>query len=95
MPEDRFRVLATFPLKLDDLFIVSFPKSGTTWTQQIVRLLRNNGTQDTSGVHIGTAIPNIDMPINDQTIKVGLLLYYNEVVGLLVGKLSTAKYIQG
>ncbi len=76
VPEDRFRVLATFPLrKSDDLFIVSFPKSGTTWTQQIVRLLRNNGTQDTSGVHISTAIPYIDIPNNDQIIKVDLSLF--------------------
>ena len=29
-----------------DIFICSFPKSGTTWTQQIVKLVLNNATDD-------------------------------------------------
>ena len=32
-------------LRPDDIWIVSHPKSGTTWTQQIVKLILNNGRE--------------------------------------------------
>lgn len=32
-----------YKARSDDLFIVTYPKNGTTWTQQIVILLLNNG----------------------------------------------------
>ena len=70
IPEDRLQVLANFPLQPDDVFIVTYPKSGTTWTQQIVRLIRNNGIEDTSGINIGIAIPWIEVEKNDAIVKV-------------------------
>ena len=47
--------LKDFQLYPDDVWVVTYPKCGTTWTQQIVRLIRNNGVQD--GVKIDFAIP--------------------------------------
>ena len=38
--------LKSFKLYPDDVWIVTYPKCGTTWTQQIVRLIRNNGKKD-------------------------------------------------
>ena len=38
--------LANFELRSDDLFVVSYPKTGTTWTQQIVKLILSNGVDD-------------------------------------------------
>lgn len=47
---DRLGELKNFPLRSDDVFIVTYPKCGTTWTQQIVKLLRNNGQQDNTNL---------------------------------------------
>ena len=49
---DRLKDLELYP---DDVWEVTYPKCGTTWTQQIVRLIRNNGVQD--DVAISLAIP--------------------------------------
>ena len=38
--------LTSFKLEPSDVWISTFPKSGTTWTQQIVRLIRNKGESD-------------------------------------------------
>ena len=38
--------LKTFELYPDDVWVASYPKSGTTWAQQIVRLVRNRGAPD-------------------------------------------------
>ena len=58
---DRLKDLELYP---DDVWVVTYPKCGTTWTQQIVRLIRNNGVQD--DVRITTAVPWLEAnpPIN-------------------------------
>jgi hypothetical protein len=52
---DKLKDLELYP---DDVWVVSYPKCGSTWTQQIVRLIRNNGVQD--DVKIATAIPWVE-----------------------------------
>ena len=59
---DKLKDLELYP---DDVWVVTYPKCGTTWTQQIVRLIRNNGVQD--DVRITTAVPWLEAtlyPIN-------------------------------
>ena len=35
--------LRKMSLRKDDVFVVTFPKSGTTWMQQVVKLIHRNG----------------------------------------------------
>ena len=56
---ERWEKLKNFPLNHDDVFIASYPKSGTTWMQQIVKLLRNGGPQDS--VLLDRAIPWLEI----------------------------------
>ena len=43
---ERLQELKNFHVYPDDVWVVTYPKCGTTWTQQIVKLIRNNGQQD-------------------------------------------------
>ena len=56
---ERWEELRQFPLRPEDIFIVTFPKSGTTWMQQIVKLLRNGGQPNE--VKLDRAIPWLEM----------------------------------
>ncbi|XP_019861933.1 PREDICTED: sulfotransferase 1C4-like [Amphimedon queenslandica] len=50
------------PVSLGDLYVVSYPKSGTTWTQQIVSLIQRGGEKDT---HITADIPWLELKGKD------------------------------
>ena len=43
--EDMDLIEKEFVIKDDDIFVVTFPRSGTTWTEQMVHLLVHNGEQ--------------------------------------------------
>jgi hypothetical protein len=59
-PLDQFtqqgidELAANFTVRPDDVFIVTYPKCGTTWCQQIVKLIRGNGI-DTG--HVSDVLP--------------------------------------
>ena len=53
--QERLDKLKDFSLRPDDIWVVAYPKAGTTWTQQIVRLARNGGVDD--GQRISTSVP--------------------------------------
>ena len=63
--EDWLEEMESFELCSDDVWIVSYPKSGTTWVQQIVKLLQNGCKDD--GRKIDQAIPFVDMISKDPT----------------------------
>ena len=56
---ERWQELETFPLRPGDVFIVTCPKSGTTWMQQIVKLLRNGGKRD--DIKLDKSIPWLEV----------------------------------
>ena len=44
--QDSVDQAKTFQARADDVFVVTYPKSGTTWMQQIVHGLRSGGSMD-------------------------------------------------
>ena len=60
---ERWEELERFPLLPGDVFIVTYPRSGTTWMQQIVKLLRSDGQPD--HVTVDRAIPWLEVLDSD------------------------------
>ena len=60
---DKLKSLA---LRDDDVWIASYPKAGTTWTQYIVHLIHNRGKDD--GKKISDAVPWIESGNRGTTI---------------------------
>lgn len=59
MPQAMFDCLRRgFVPRADDLFVVTYPRSGTTWTRQILHLLCNGGEQGESDFH--QTVPYLD-----------------------------------
>jgi hypothetical protein len=58
--QDKLDDLADFSPRPDDVFIVTYPKCGTTWTQQIVRLIKDKG-EEKATVHLFCTVPWIDV----------------------------------
>ncbi|XP_065177512.1 amine sulfotransferase-like [Sycon ciliatum] len=55
-----------FETKPDDVFIVTYPKSGTTWMQQIVKCIRTKGHPETVDEHLEDIFPWFEaMPQKD------------------------------
>ena len=58
--QDHFDGTMTCKANPDDLFIVSYPKSGTTWLQNIFYLLRNNGVPLEKEDYIDNTVPFLE-----------------------------------
>ena len=56
--QDVLDKLKELSLRDDDVWIVTYPKAGTTWTQYIVHLIHNGGKDD--GKKISDAVPWIE-----------------------------------
>ncbi|XP_065577628.1 sulfotransferase 1C4-like isoform X2 [Artemia franciscana] len=50
-----------FPLNSTDVWVVTFPKSGTTWTQEQVWLLANNLDFESAKVNLNNRFPFLEM----------------------------------
>ena len=50
---------SSFTAREGDVFVVTFRKCGTTWMQQIVKLIRNRGRED--GVDVDGALPWLEL----------------------------------
>ena len=54
-----------FALRPSDVFLTSYPKTGSTWLQQTVKLIRNNGVED--GRNVDQAVPLLEYLTPEET----------------------------
>ncbi|XP_070394639.1 amine sulfotransferase-like isoform X3 [Dermacentor albipictus] len=91
---DLYRSALGYKPRADDVFIVTFPKSGTTWTQQIGYLILHDGSPAPDGMDFFKTMPFLEMFGAEDVEKMkrpGLIkthLPYN-----LVPKSPSAKYV--
>lgn len=53
--------LQNFPLKEDDIWIVTFPKCGTTWMQETISMLVNDVDQEYGKIPVSVRSPFLDL----------------------------------
>ena len=87
----KYDGLVDFPLRSDDVFLTTHPKAGTTWLQQIAKLVRQYGEKaalDYEGKHNYEICPYFEQ-IGREAAMVMLWLYiyicilYSILVGLI------------
>ena len=64
--QENLDKLKQLKLRDDDVWVVSYPKAGTTWTQYIVHLIHNGGKDD--GKKISDTVPWIETGIHDTEV---------------------------
>lgn len=61
---DQLRDIHTFEVREDDIWVLTFPKSGTTWMQEIVYLVMNDlDTEKASKTGIDYRFPYFEYPV--------------------------------
>ncbi|KAK5638155.1 hypothetical protein RI129_012450 [Pyrocoelia pectoralis] len=60
--EEREAEVENFEIRNDDVIVASFPKSGTTWTQEMVWLLKNDLDYEGAKINIIDRFPYFDLP---------------------------------
>lgn len=64
MDIEWIKSLKNMKVRTDDIWIVTYPKSGTTWTQQIVRYIIGRG-EEQHGAKVIVAVPWLEGFCND------------------------------
>ncbi|XP_070579800.1 sulfotransferase 4A1-like [Ptychodera flava] len=58
--------VVNFEVRPDDVYLITFPKSGTTWMKEILSLIRNGGDVDAlKGTSIDVSIPQLEFVVTD------------------------------
>lgn len=97
-PVEGFNSALTYKAQDNDLFIVTYPKCGTTWTQHIIYLILNNGKPLPPVQRLDVVFPHLEEVGSDfikskGTVLGGYRLIKTHLPYNLVPKNTNAKYI--
>ncbi|MEO0836785.1 MAG: sulfotransferase domain-containing protein [Cyanobacteria bacterium J06642_3] len=59
-PAELFDSALAYQAQATDTFIVTYPKCGTTWTQNIIWMLHHNGQPFPLGKNINLSVPHLE-----------------------------------
>lgn len=91
---ERFEESLTYEPESDDVFICTYPKCGTTWTQCILHLMLNNGEPLKTGQHICSLIPHLEDDGKDAVLPLSRpRVIKTHVPYYMLPKHGDAKYI--
>eukprot|EP00057_Strongylocentrotus_purpuratus_P016234 XP_011670708.1 PREDICTED: sulfotransferase 1C2-like [Strongylocentrotus purpuratus] len=77
MPLSVLKRVRKFECRPDDMFIVTYPKSGTTWLEQLSLLINHDGdTSKLDGTHIMTVVPFLEIVENPLDASIDLQVVY-------------------
>ncbi|XP_014681222.1 PREDICTED: amine sulfotransferase-like [Priapulus caudatus] len=63
----RLEETNNFEIRSDDIWVITYPKCGTTWTQEIVWLVCNNADRETANtVELDTRFPFFEYPFSNR-----------------------------
>ncbi|KAL7491181.1 hypothetical protein ACHAWT_000617 [Skeletonema menzelii] len=97
-PLDGFRSGLEYKAKDEDVFIVTYPKCGTTWTQHIIYLILNNGEPLSPDQRLDIVFPHLEevgeeFVNTNATIKDGYRLIKTHLPYDMAPQNKNAKYI--
>ncbi|CAK1552652.1 unnamed protein product [Leptosia nina] len=62
--KEQAKDIYNMPIRSDDTFVVTYPRSGTTWTQELIWLLKNNLDFDTAKkTPLGNRFPYLEFSV--------------------------------
>ncbi|XP_072027774.1 sulfotransferase 1A1-like [Amphiura filiformis] len=61
-PMEALKYIETFEVRPDDLFLITYPKAGTTWTQEIISMVMSDANEEElSKTHLFFRFPFLEM----------------------------------
>ncbi|XP_072029897.1 sulfotransferase 1A1-like [Amphiura filiformis] len=73
MPASALKEIRTFEVRSDDIYLISYPKAGTTWMQQIVSQIVDGEKENNNQTHLFFKFPFLEITWVNHHSQIGLI----------------------